>query len=52
MKKAYITPDAEYVRFYTEEDVTLDVNDYAYDEDGDPRISGDYEIVEGDAGWT
>lgn len=52
MKKEYITPEAEYVSFYTEEDITLDIADYAMDEDGDPRISGDYEVVEGEEGWT
>lgn len=53
MKKTYITPDAEYISFYTEEDITLDIKDYAMDdENGDPRISGNYEVVEGDKGWT
>ena len=51
MKKTYITPDAEYVTFYTEEDISKLALDN-YDNDEDPSISGDYEIVEGDSAWT
>ena len=53
MKKIYTKPEAELVKFYSEEDITLDIDDYAMEDDtGDPRISGDYEVVEGDKGWT
>ena len=53
MKKVYITPEAEYVSFYTEEEITaLDLHFYAMEGEGDDRISGDYEIVDGEQGWT
>lgn len=54
MKKTYITPDAEYISFYTEEEITAvgDISQYAMEGEGDNSISGKYEIVDGELGWT
>ena len=54
MKKLYITPDAEYISFYSEEEITAvaDVDYYAMEGNGDERISGDYEVVDPEEGWT
>lgn len=50
MKRSYIKPDAEFISFYSEEEITaLDLNDYV--DEGDPKVSGDYEY-EDKGDWT
>jgi hypothetical protein len=53
MKKIYSKPEAKYVSFYSEEEITakLDVNDFA-GSSGASDLSGDMGETDVNFGWT